>query len=204
MFEKGELARWFDEKGFGFIKPENGQRDIFIHISALINMSRHPIVGDVIYYQVSVDDNGKPRAINAKIEGVPTVNENPSSWSLAPLVKNGDEKRADPGKVNFSKKVIHKANSSRKNFNLIPVLFLIGSGIFIFSQVTKEKVIANNFYKPVSSETKQIEQQYQCQGKIWCSQMTSCEEATFYQNNCPGTKMDGDSDGVPCESQWCG
>ncbi|MCI5222285.1 MAG: hypothetical protein D3924_06325 [Candidatus Electrothrix sp. AR4] len=33
--------------------------------------------------------------------------------------------------------------------------------------------------------------------------MTSCEEATFYQRNCPGTKMDGDRDGVPCEKQWC-
>ncbi|WP_374012942.1 excalibur calcium-binding domain-containing protein [Pseudoxanthomonas koreensis] len=21
--------------------------------------------------------------------------------------------------------------------------------------------------------------------------------------HCPGTKMDGDNDGVPCETQWC-
>ncbi len=28
-------------------------------------------------------------------------------------------------------------------------------------------------------------------------------EATFFINNCPNTKMDGDNDGVPCESQWC-
>ncbi|MFN2513735.1 MAG: excalibur calcium-binding domain-containing protein, partial [Pyrinomonadaceae bacterium] len=33
---------------------------------------------------------------------------------------------------------------------------------------------------------------------------SSCEEATFYIQNCPGTEMDGDGDGVPCESQWCG
>ena len=41
-------------------------------------------------------------------------------------------------------------------------------------------------------------------GKIYCSEMTSCGEAKFYQRNCPGTKMDGDGDGIPCESQWCG
>ncbi|QOP42547.1 excalibur calcium-binding domain-containing protein [Sulfurimonas sediminis] len=33
--------------------------------------------------------------------------------------------------------------------------------------------------------------------------MTSCEEATYFINNCPNTKMDGDHDGVPCERQWC-
>ncbi len=45
---------------------------------------------------------------------------------------------------------------------------------------------------------------FQCRGKIYCSEMSSCEEAKFYLRNCPGTKMDGDHDGIPCESQWCG
>lgn len=44
---------------------------------------------------------------------------------------------------------------------------------------------------------------YRCDGRIHCSQMTSCEEATFFLKNCPGTKMDGNNDGVPCERQWC-
>jgi hypothetical protein len=30
------------------------------------------------------------------------------------------------------------------------------------------------------------------------------EEATFYLRSCPGTQMDGDNDGIPCESQHCG
>lgn len=45
--------------------------------------------------------------------------------------------------------------------------------------------------------------EYKCEGKIYCSQMTSCEEAKFYLKNCPGVKIDGDGDGIPCESQWC-
>ena len=44
---------------------------------------------------------------------------------------------------------------------------------------------------------------YACDGRTHCSQMTSCEEATFFLRNCPGTKMDGDRDGIPCERQWC-
>jgi hypothetical protein len=42
-----------------------------------------------------------------------------------------------------------------------------------------------------------------CDGRVYCSQMTSCAEATFFLKNCPGTKMDGNNDGIPCEKQWC-
>jgi hypothetical protein len=47
------------------------------------------------------------------------------------------------------------------------------------------------------------EKQFSCDGRTHCSQMTSCEEATYFINHCPGTKMGGNNDGVPCESQWC-
>jgi len=45
--------------------------------------------------------------------------------------------------------------------------------------------------------------QFKCDGRTYCSQMTSCDEATFFLRNCPGVQMDGDNDGVPCERQWC-
>ena len=44
---------------------------------------------------------------------------------------------------------------------------------------------------------------FKCDGRTYCSQMTSCEEAIFFLRNCPGVKMDGNHDGVPCEQQWC-
>lgn len=44
---------------------------------------------------------------------------------------------------------------------------------------------------------------FRCDGRLHCSQMTSCEEATWFLKNCPGTKMDGDHDGIPCEEQYC-
>ena len=42
-----------------------------------------------------------------------------------------------------------------------------------------------------------------CDGRKYCSQMTSCAEATWFLKNCPGVQMDGNHDGVPCERQWC-
>src|SRR5215472_14377773 len=44
---------------------------------------------------------------------------------------------------------------------------------------------------------------FSCDGRVYCSQMTSCEEAKFFLAHCPGTKMDGDGDGIPCEKQFC-
>ena len=44
---------------------------------------------------------------------------------------------------------------------------------------------------------------FKCDGRIYCSQMTSCAEATYFLGQCPGTKMDGNHDGIPCEIQWC-
>jgi len=44
---------------------------------------------------------------------------------------------------------------------------------------------------------------FTCDGRTYCSQMTSCAEATFFLRNCPDVKMDGNQDGIPCERQWC-
>ncbi len=52
---------------------------------------------------------------------------------------------------------------------------------------------------PAKSSTRS----FRCDGRTHCSHMTSCAEATYFINHCPGTKMDGDGDGVPCERQWC-
>jgi hypothetical protein len=45
--------------------------------------------------------------------------------------------------------------------------------------------------------------QFQCDGRSYCSQMHSCEEAKWFLKHCPGMNMDGEGDGIPCERQWC-
>lgn len=42
-----------------------------------------------------------------------------------------------------------------------------------------------------------------CDGRLRCAQMRSCEEANWFLRHCPGVKLDGNGDGVPCERQWC-
>lgn len=55
----------------------------------------------------------------------------------------------------------------------------------------------------ILKSTSQGSQTFRCDGRTYCSQMTSCAEATYFLKNCPGVKMDGNNDGVPCEQQWC-
>lgn len=41
---------------------------------------------------------------------------------------------------------------------------------------------------------------FNCAGKRRCGEMTNCEEAKFYLTTCGVGSLDGDKDGVPCES----
>jgi len=54
-----------------------------------------------------------------------------------------------------------------------------------------------------SSATETQESPFHCDGRTYCSQMTSCSEAKYFLAHCPDVKMDGDHDGIPCERQWC-
>ncbi len=67
---KGTLKTWKDDRGFGFIQPDSGDKDIFIHISSLKGMARRPQRGDVIVYRVAREADGKLKAVDAGIEGV--------------------------------------------------------------------------------------------------------------------------------------
>jgi len=62
---------------------------------------------------------------------------------------------------------------------------------------------ASNSSSSGSNKASSSISRYKCDGRTHCSQMTSCEEAKYFLNNCPSTKMDGNHDGIPCEEQWC-
>ena len=187
---RGILSKWIDDKGFGFLTPEKEKQEIFVHISAFDrNLPRRPKAGDTIFYYVQTDTSGKTKAVDAIIQG------------LAPV------SRPIPSKARPYRKE-HSSKSSWK-FLILCIILVIGIGTTIYDRFRSSngRLMPNisqvsNIFK-TSQNTKQLSSRYTCTGKIHCSQMSSCEEATFYLRNCPGTKMDGDGDGIPCESQWC-
>ncbi|MCU1797945.1 excalibur calcium-binding domain-containing protein [Pectobacterium polaris] len=54
--------------------------------------------------------------------------------------------------------------------------------------------------KTKTEDRKQEKNRFVCDGRQYCSQMDSRDEAYFFIQNCPDTKMDGDRDGIPCEN----
>lgn len=72
-------------------------------------------------------------------------------------------------------------------------------------QSQQVKQVAQIIQSPIKKRAKKVTEKlkFECDGRQYCSQMTSCAEATYFIQHCPDPKMDGDSDGVPCERQWC-
>jgi len=69
MRTKGKITSWNDEKGFGFIKPNTGGKEVFVHVKAFGNRNRRPEINQVVTYALSSDAKGRPCAINATLAG---------------------------------------------------------------------------------------------------------------------------------------
>jgi uncharacterized membrane protein YsdA (DUF1294 family)/cold shock CspA family protein len=69
MRTKGKITSWNEEKGFGFILPVAGGKQIFIHIKAFNNRNRRPAIGQIVTYALSSDKQGRPCAIKATLAG---------------------------------------------------------------------------------------------------------------------------------------
>jgi uncharacterized membrane protein YsdA (DUF1294 family)/cold shock CspA family protein len=66
---KGKLVKWNTEKAFGFIEPNGGGDQIFIHKTALSNRNRNPQVNDVITFGIAKDNRGRYCAESATFSG---------------------------------------------------------------------------------------------------------------------------------------
>ena len=60
-------VKWFDEiKGYGFIQPDDGGRDVFVHVSAVQAAGLRGLAeGQKVSFEIENDRrSGKPAAIN--------------------------------------------------------------------------------------------------------------------------------------------
>ena len=64
----GSIVTYFEEKGFGFLRPESGGRDVFFHISRLTEGQASDLTpGTKVIYELGMDRTGKMAASAVKV-----------------------------------------------------------------------------------------------------------------------------------------
>lgn len=178
MRTHGTLTKWNDDRGFGFITPAKGTTDLFVHISAFPRDGVRPRCGELISFEIEPGPDGKQRAVRVMRPGQRTAGR--------PVAMREQQRP-----------------QGRRFSSLLTLLVVAGLAAYGYSQymkrVTPAEVSASDGPRQLASPSSRDS----CDGRTMCSQMTSCAEAKYFIRHCPNTRMDGDGDGVPCESQWC-
>lgn len=169
----GTLKKWNDERGFGFIESPQDAEEIFVHISAFPVDGVRPRAGEIVSFERRKDSEGRVRAENIIRPG-----SRPSkSARIAPKVNGGSFVRY-----------------------VLTAIIAITAGLALFKKYVPYTSSPDDVSSRPANSAKTT---FRCDSRTHCSQMTSCAEARYFLRNCPGTKMDGNNDGEPCERQWC-
>ncbi|MGH8491884.1 MAG: cold shock domain-containing protein [Moraxellaceae bacterium] len=179
----GTLRSWNENKGFGFIAPTQGGRELFVHITAFPKDGSHPTIGEALLYELGQGQGGKPQAIRVVRKAIGAPHSKPRQPALSRTPRDS------------------------RIGSIIAVVIALALGAYGFKQY-QAHVHRSQLQASPSLEAKPVfsvepSTSFRCDGRTHCSQMTSCKEATWFLKNCPDTKMDGNNDGVPCEQQWC-
>jgi len=67
----GTVKFFNSEKGYGFIKPDDGSRDVFVHVSAVARSGLGTLnEGQRVSFDIEPDNRGKgPKAVNLAAQG---------------------------------------------------------------------------------------------------------------------------------------
>jgi len=174
---EGTLTKWNDDRGFGFITPAQGGSEVFVHISAFPKDGHRPTIGERLTFETEVGREGKKRAKNLLCPTRPTTHAMRQLASHRRSEKSGFFDRA------------------------IPLAVIAALAYYGYSQYSGRSAQQAMVAAPAGEQS--ASSSFHCDGRTHCSQMTSCAEATYFLQNCPNVKMDGDHDGIPCEQQWC-
>ena len=217
MLKKGKIKTYNEERGFGFISVEDEQIEIFFHISDMPHRHILPRNGETVSFKI-MNYEGKKKAGNIKrldvfpnqvskrkfqklqtksrkgnlsifigiliavlVLAIYLKYQTIQDIKIQKLQQKEEEQKQQVLKQQASSIVEDKKNYPKEN------------------QIKEQRI---SIQKPVRIPSSV--QPFKCDGRVYCSQMRSYEEALYFLRNCPQTKLDGDRDGLPCEndSRW--
>jgi CspA family cold shock protein len=109
------VVKFFNSaKGFGFIAPEDGGADIFVHVSAVERSGLGGLnEGDQVNYEIEADRrSGKPAAVELEVTGSSPVPRTPR-----PAAPRGFERRGQDGASRGAREAIGAGSGVVKWFN---------------------------------------------------------------------------------------
>ena len=65
---QGKIKTWISDRGFGFIQPDGGGNDVFVHVKEFEKVGlSEPEVGERVSFDIETNiKNGKLAAVNLK------------------------------------------------------------------------------------------------------------------------------------------
>lgn len=87
---EGTIKSWNDDRGFGFIVPDKGGDEVFVHIKAFARRNARPAVGQYVNFEVELGPQGKKRAKDVQtgriaVSARAAREERPAEWDVASL-----------------------------------------------------------------------------------------------------------------------
>jgi uncharacterized membrane protein YsdA (DUF1294 family)/cold shock CspA family protein len=65
----GKITHWNADKGYGFITPETGAKQVFVHIKAFSGRLERPEINQLVSFVLSADKQGRPCAERVALAG---------------------------------------------------------------------------------------------------------------------------------------
>jgi cold shock CspA family protein len=208
----GTLQKWSAERGFGFIVATQGGQEIFVHLTAFPPDGRKPVAGESLSFEIELDRDGKKRATRV-------LRKRPQRSTAARTRESRSDEhgRSRSGRQHSQgvlRGLLMLAIAAALGWYAYDRWEARGQNLRAFLQqadtapvLARPLPIGNNerfqLESPATVPAPLPQSSYRCDGRMQCAQMHSCAEATYFLKNCPGTQLDGDGDGIPCEKQWC-
>jgi len=67
MRVQGKITHWNTDKGYGFITPASGAKQVFVHIKAFADRPVAPAVGELVTFSEGTDRQGRPCAVRVTL-----------------------------------------------------------------------------------------------------------------------------------------
>lgn len=213
MRYQGKVTQWFDDEDYGFINTDATTERVFLPVSAIQKGQANPAVGEELTFEIVHDDKKGPQAYNVFFPDRPASELNVSEYKANLYEQSHMNQASMRLRVKAREQVATYAGDEKKHKkprDLKTVMYMVFFGWLVMTgyHAWKEPDVVYG----VDASVNQLAEQpamikgavsFQCAGKKHCGEMISCDEAIYYLKNCPGTIMDSDGDGLPCEDQWC-